>query len=150
MAVPRPFISAGKLLAGLFLALLSCIYRLPLIIVVGLAWYIWLRREGLHSRKKPLATFGLGFTAAGWGVSWFERYYGMKAEGSHFPYEGDDWMLLSGLSFWVGLGAMTLGLLALAYVDAFGVYPASPQDAQSEESAPNVDNIWPPAPKQPR
>ena len=148
MAVPKLFISAGKLLAGLSLALLSCIYRLPLIVVVGLAWYIWLRRKGIMQREKSLAAFGLGFTAVGWGISWFERYYGLKAEGCHFPGEAAPWMLLSGLSFWVGLGAMTLGLLALAYVDAFRTLSMKSSLSESNESEPRQDQIWPPAPKQ--
>ena len=142
-------ITGVKFLIGILLTFYSCVYRLPLIVVGSVAWYIWLMLRLPDRKQKLTATSGLSFTTVGWCISWFERYYGIKVEACHSPGQADEWMLLSNLSFLVGSGAMLLGLLALAYVDAFRTLLMQPSFAEPNEPELHQDQVWPPAPKQP-
>ncbi len=142
-------LSAALLTFGVIAAGLSYFYRLPVLVLVTLGWYLWLRTKVLERKGRILAPLGFGMTVIGWCVSWLERGFMLKVEGTHWASDALHWRNLAQLSFLTGAGLMLLGLFVLAYVD-FVMVNKSKQTAIPPNAANGIPGqVWPPAPKRP-
>lgn len=140
----------AKLVMALIVAGLSYVYRLPIIVFISLGWCLWLWFVMSGRRKRLLVTLGFGLAALGWGVSFLERGFMLKIEGSHFPAVAEYWGYLANTSFWVGIGLMTAGVLLLAYVDYRRMPKPKPLPASTDGVEADQGHVWPPAPKHPQ
>jgi hypothetical protein len=141
---------ATKVLMVLVMLYVSSTYHLSVILLVILAWYVWLLMVSPEPRKRLIATTGFALTIAGyWSGNALWHYFAVRVEMSHISEDGRYWAGLGVASQQAGTVLTLSGLLALAYSDYLRS-PRSKQIARIHNSEDTDKNqVWPPAPKQP-
>ena len=144
-------VSGIKLLAAVALLFISGMYHFPAIWLIIPLWYTWVLFASRDRRKRFIATFGAGMTAAGyWCETSLWHYFATRVEMSHVRADGDYWSGMAFASEQVATVLTLSGLLVLAYADY--LRPLKLDAAADTSSVEDTDKrqIWPPAPKQPQ